>query len=103
MIKNITGEEFNEITKEGFSIVDIYGIHCGPCQVLSKTIEELDFDYPFLNIYKLCSDENKEFCREHKIMGVPTIFFVLDGEIKEKEVGAISAEKIMEIAGKYMY
>ena len=103
MIKSINGEEFKESTKEGFSIVDVYGIHCGPCQVLAKTMEELDFDYPFLNILKVCSDDNREFCKEHKIMGVPTIFFVVDGKIKHKEVGALSADKIMEIAGQYMY
>ncbi|MDO5734326.1 MAG: thioredoxin family protein [Eubacteriales bacterium] len=103
MIKEIKECEFKEVTKEGFCIVDVYGVHCGPCKSLAQTLEAIDFDYPFMNIYKLCADESKDFCKEHKIMGVPVLFFMLNGEIKERKVGAIQADQIMEIASKYLY
>ena len=103
MIREIKGSELEEVTKEGFYIVDVYGKECGPCHVLSQTLESMDFDYPFLDILKICSDDNKEFCKKNKIMGVPTIFFVVDGEIKRREVGALSEDKIMEIAGEFLY
>lgn len=105
MIKEINAAEFAEATKEGFSIVDVYGINCGPCVALGKTLEEIDFDFPFVNIYKLNSSapENTAFCQEHGIMGVPTIFFMLNGEIVKRDMGAMSTSQIMEIAGQYLY
>lgn len=38
-----------------------------------------------------------------EIMGVPTILFVVDGEIKRREVGALPEESLMAIAGEYLY
>lgn len=103
MIKEIMGVDFEKETSEGFYIVDVYGTHCGPCKMLAQTLDFMAFDYPFLNILKICSDENREFCKQHKIMGVPTILFVVDGEIKRREVGALPEESLMAIAGEYLY
>ncbi|WP_459129252.1 thioredoxin family protein [Guggenheimella bovis] len=103
MIKEIQGTEFEEATKEGFSIVDIYGSTCEPCKALAKTLEELEFDYPFINIFKINSDQNREFCKKQRILGVPTIFFMKDGKMLEREMGALSLDRILEIASEYMY
>lgn len=103
MIKEINASEFAEVTKEGFSIVDVYGRNCGACVTLDKTLTQLDFDMPFLNIYKLLSDDNKEFCKEHKIMGVPTTFFMFNGEIVDTLNGSFGEDEFLEIAAKYMY
>lgn len=105
MIKEIKASEFAQATKEGFSIVDVYGINCGPCVALGKSLEEIDFDFPFVNIYKLNSSDpdNAEFCQEHGILGVPTIFFMLNGEIVKRDMGALSSKQLMDIAGKYLY
>ncbi|MDO5738436.1 MAG: thioredoxin family protein [Eubacteriales bacterium] len=104
MIKEIKASEFKELLKEeGLALVDVYGRTCGPCKALAQTLESIDFDYPFINIYKLCADDHKEFCKEYKILGVPVIFFIHNGEIKERHVGALNAETIIEIASKYLY
>lgn len=103
MIKHINASEFAEVTKEGFCVVDVYGRKCGACEVLDKTLTQLDFDMPFLNIYKLLSDDNKEFCKEHKIMGVPTTFFMFNGETVHTIVGSFGEDEFLEVAAQYMY
>lgn len=105
MIKEITAAEFVDVTKEGFAIVDIYGNNCGPCVALSKTLKEIEFDFPFVNIYKLnaSAPENAAFCQEHGILGVPTIFFMLNGELVKRDMGAMTSKQIMDIAGQYLY
>lgn len=103
MIKEIKQEDFEKETQEWFVLLDVYGTNCGPCHMLSGILEELDFDFPFINILKLCSDESREFCKKHRIMSVPTMFFIKDGEIKEKVIGTKTKEELIEIAGKYMY
>lgn len=103
MIKEINASEFDEVTKEGFSIVEIYGSQCGACVTLDKTLTQLDFDMPFLNIYKLLSDTNQEFCKENKIMGVPTTYFMFNGERVHTLMGAFTEDQFLEVAAKYMY
>lgn len=103
MIREINQDEFKEATKEGFTLVDVYGEYCGPCKSLAKTLEILDKQFPFMNIVKIESGANKEFAKEHKIFGVPTILFMYDGEIKQTRMGALGEKEIMEIAGEYLY
>lgn len=103
MLREINQDQFKEATAKGFVLVDIYGTHCGPCQMLGQTLEALIVDYPFLEVVKLNSDNNKEFCREHKIMAVPTLFFMFDGEIKKRSTGAMSADELIEACGEYLY
>lgn len=103
MIKEINQDQFQEATSEGFVLVDCYGTHCGPCKMLSKVLEEMEIDYPFLNIVKINMDNNPEFGRAHRIMAVPTMFFMKDGEIKQRQSGLMEADQIMAIAGEYLY
>lgn len=103
MIKEINQDQFNAMTKTGFHIVDFYGTHCGPCKVLAKTFESLDVDYPFLSILKINVDNNQEIAAEKRIMAVPTILFIKDGEQIARKSGALSAENIMEIVSPHLY
>lgn len=102
-IREVTQDNYQEFIKEGFTILDVYGTHCGPCKMLAKVLEEISFEYPFINILKINSDENKEFTKEYKITGVPKVFFYKDGEIVDSFVGFMPAQKILEKAQPYMY
>lgn len=100
MIKEINAAEFEEVTKKGFSVVEVYGSQSGACVTLDKTLTRLDFDMPFLNIYKLLSDTNQDFCKQHKIMGVPTTFFMFNGEKVHSIVGSFGEDEFLEVAAK---
>lgn len=103
MIQEITAKEFKEVTKEGFSIVDVYGTNCGACAYLDRVLAQLDYDMPFLNIYKLNSDDHPEFCKEHRILGLPTTLFMLNGEKVHTIVGSFDEDTFLEVAAEYMY
>ncbi|WP_158589221.1 thioredoxin family protein [Atopobacter sp. AH10] len=103
MIKEIKQEEFKEAIAEGFVLLDVYGPHCGPCRMLDKTLHILEREYPDMTILKLDSSLNEQFCEENHIVGVPTLFFFFNGELKERLTGALSEDELMEIAGPYLY
>ena len=42
-ITNYDGQTFEEIIKEGFTIVDFYGEGCGPCEAFADVLDELSF------------------------------------------------------------
>lgn len=104
IVREITANEFTEATKEGFHIVGVYGTHCGPCQVLAKTSNTMDRDYQFISNLKSKYDNNKQSCIKNHIFGVPTLLFMVDREIKQRETGSIPESQIMEITpNSYIY
>lgn len=94
---------YEELIKEGFVIVDFYSDTCGPCKMLSPVLDELSFELPFLKIVKYNTTQNKEVARKNKVFGVPTLFFYKDGEKLGESVGYSDLEELKDIVKKYLY
>lgn len=103
MIREIKEKELDEIIKEGFHIVDIYGTHCVPCKQLSVIFMEIEKEVPQVSILKINTDENREIIERFSITSVPTILFYKDGEVVSKKVGFMTKEEIFDILSEYMY
>lgn len=103
MIREIKETQLDEIIKEGFHIVDIYGTHCVPCKQLSVVFEEIEKEVPQVSILKINTDENKEIVNRFSITSVPTILFYKDGEIVSKKVGFLPKDEIFEVLSDFMY
>jgi len=102
-ISEIQENEFDNATKEGFVIVDFYGSNCAPCKLLERTLEELEFEAPFINIVKLKIDETEHMIQKAGITSVPTVFFMKNGEVLERKMGFIPLDEMKETVGKYLY
>lgn len=103
MIKEITEKEWTQEIADGFVLVDVYGENCGPCKMLSRVLEEIEFDYPYVTILKLNADRHPEWTQKMNITAVPTLLFYKDGAPVERHAGFLPAEQIMDIAGPHMY
>lgn len=76
-------------TLKGIYLIDFYADWCGPCKMLSKVLEQID-----ANIIKINVDEEEELAKEYKVMSIPNIFILKDGEIKSQMIGFHSKEEI---------
>ncbi len=87
-----TDENIKEIIGSGKPVViDFWAEWCGPCRMVSPLIEELANEYgDTVNIGKLNVDENVDTPNEYGIRNIPTILFIKDGQIVDKQVGATS-------------
>ena len=103
MISLATNETYDELVKEGFSIVDFYSTTCVPCKMFSKILEDLTLDFPFVNIVKVNISDYPALGFRHEIEAVPTVLFVKDGEEKEKIVGLMDEEEVIEKIQQYYY
>ena len=65
-----TTEAYAELTAKGFTIVDFYSTTCVPCKMLSRILEDLVLDYPFLNIVKVNITDNPKLGVDHQIEAV---------------------------------
>lgn len=71
---------------------------CGPCQVLSKTLEEILKDYPNIDFKAYDADEDAEKFEEMRIRNVPQLFFYdQDGTEVHHLTGAYPANKLKDI------
>ncbi len=103
MIEYANYENYNELLNQGFVIVDFFSETCGPCKVLAKVLEELAAELPFVNIAKVNTTAYPRLGMDNEIDAVPTVFFVKDGQIRERVVGLIDRDEIMEKISEHYY
>ena len=88
MIKTYDKEDLTKL--EGLYLVDFYADWCGPCKMLGQVIETLEN----INIIKVDVDKEEELAKKYKIMSIPNILIIKDGEIKKQLVGFRSKEDL---------
>ena len=80
-MKMINTEEFNELIKEGTTLIDFFADWCGPCKMLGPVIEELSNEYTDIKFAKVNVDDNMDLAEKFSIMSIPQVYMFKDGEV----------------------
>lgn len=87
-----------EINKDTPILVDFWASWCGPCRMLSGTIEQLanesDGSY---RVGKVNVDEQPELSERYHIMSIPTLIVFKNGAIVNQDVGVLPKGKILQM------
>ena len=65
--------------------------------MLAPHLEEIAAEHPEYVIAKVNVDEEPELGREFKIMSIPALFVIRDGEVTDKVVGYRNKEALLEL------
>ena len=86
----ITDSTFDGLLAEGKPmVVDFWATWCGPCRKIGPYIEELAEQYADRAIIgKVDVDENDQLAIRFGIRNIPTVLFLRNGEIVDKQIGA---------------
>lgn len=77
-------------------LLDFYADWCGPCQSLMPVMEDLSNEYgKDVIIAKVNVDENPQLAQQFQVRSIPALFFVKDGQVKEKLSG-VQTKKLLE-------
>ncbi len=91
MALQITDQNFEQLLAEGKPmLVDFWATWCGPCKMIGPSIEELAQQYSDQAIIgKVDVDDNSELPLQFRVRNIPTILFIKDGQVVDRQVGAV--------------
>lgn len=92
MALEITDNNFDELVINSNKpvLVDFWAEWCGPCRIVGPIVEELSKDFEGQAIIgKVNVDHNPNISMRFGIRNIPTMLFFKNGEIVDKQVGAV--------------
>jgi len=87
----VTDSDFDQtVAKYPMVVVDCWAPWCGPCRMLSPTVDAMAKDYKGKVVFaKLNTDENIGTAGKFRIMSIPTLLYFKGGKLVDKSVGAL--------------
>lgn len=92
MVKKVDQSQFDEVRKSKAAVVDFSATWCGPCQMLAPILDELSGEVDSVDFYNVDVDENPDLAREFRIMNIPAVVALKDGQIVGQQIGFVPKE-----------
>jgi thioredoxin 1 len=78
-------------------MVDFWAQWCGPCLAIGPLVEELAQEYEGKAVIgKVDVDNNSRVASQFGIMNIPTLLFIKNGQIVDKQVGATNKKVLKD-------
>ena len=104
MATQLTDSNFKETVLDSgkLTLVDFWAEWCGPCKAIGPVIEELSKEYDGKAIIgKVDVDSNPETAMKYGIRNIPTILFIKNGQVVDKQVGAVPKANLVAMLNKH--
>ena len=104
MALSITKDNLDEIIGAGKPVViDFWAEWCGPCRMIAPIVDELAAEYEGrVTIGKCDVDENDAVAAKYAVRNIPTLIFIKNGEVVDKQVGAAPKQALEEKVAKLL-
>ena len=76
-------------------LLDFFASWCGPCRMVGPILDEIAEEREDINVCKVNIDEQPELAHRYRVMTIPTLMVLKDGQIIEQSVGAKPKHQIL--------
>ena len=94
---NVTKESFQSevMNSDKPVLLDFWATWCGPCRMVGPILEEIAAERSDIKVCKVNVDEQPDLASQFRIMSIPTLLVVKNGQVVNQSVGAKPKSQIL--------
>lgn len=101
MVKEVKGDNFDDIKACGVAVADYSATWCGPCKMMAPVFHTVaDEMKGKVDFFSVDVDENPGLAAANKVFSVPTLILYKNGVEASRSVGAISKYDLLDFIEK---
>ena len=78
-------------------LLDFWAPWCGPCKMVGPVIDEIADEKADIKVGKVNVDEQMELARQFRVLSIPTLVVIKNGEVANRALGAMPKEDILKL------
>ena len=76
-------------------LLDFFASWCGPCRMVGPILDEIAEEREDIKVCKVDIDQQPELASRFRVMSVPTLMVMREGQIVEQSIGAKPKHQIL--------
>lgn len=83
-------------------LIDFWAPWCGPCRMMSPTLEAYSTEHPEILVVKVNVDEAPDLAQRYNVLSIPTFMVMKGGAVVDQFAGAMTKDVLAERVGRHL-
>ena len=95
----VTSQNFQDVVMNSDKpvLLDFWAPWCGPCRMVSPIIDEIAGERSDITVGKVNVDEQVALAQQFRVMTIPTLMVIKNGQVVHQSAGARPKAQILEL------